>query len=155
MENTKMKREYGLARWIMAILTVVICQFLFIHEHISVKVIGTAFFTTACILGSCLGTGISRKMIEMGDKASNHLLRILYYVILIPGFLLLAGVIYVTMNAVFDALSHSNDLGSAAGEAVFFVLVMCSVVILVILPYLQSLIVLILRKVLSGSRENA
>lgn len=152
--NTKLKKEYRLSRWIITIFMIGICQIMFINEDVSVKVVGTALFTIATFLGSCLGTRISRKMIEVGDSITNNMLRILYYIILVPGFMTLVGLIYVTMNAVFDVLPHSNDMGTAVGEAVLFALLMCSVIIFVIIPYIQSLIILLIQKILTKRTET-
>lgn len=144
-----MEREYKLSRIIIAFLTMLVSFILFINEDISVKIFGMCIFTLAAFFASFLGTRVSRKMIEMGDKIASILLRIIYYIVLLIALLIVLLVIWLIISFLFEVIPFSNELGIAAGEAMLAVLIGASFLVFAIIPYLQTLIVLGLRKIFS------
>lgn len=144
-----MEREYKLSRIIIAVLTMLDSFILFINEDISVKIFGMCIFTFAAFFASFLGTGVSRKMIEKGDEIASILLRILYYFVLLIALLIVLLAIWLISSFLFDVIPFSNEVGIAAGQAVLAVLIGASFFVFAIIPYLQTLIVLGLRKILS------
>lgn len=120
-----------------------------INEDISVKIFGMSLFTLVAFLASFLGTRVSRKMIQVGDKIASILLRILYYIVLLIALLAACYVIWLIIYFIIEAIPYSNELGIAAGEAMLAVLTGFSVLVFVIIPYFQTLIVLGLRKIIT------
>lgn len=142
-----MEREYKLSRIIIAILMMMVSFIMLINEDISVKIFGMSLFTSVAFLASFLGTRVSRKMIQVGDKIENIPLRILYYIVLLIALLAAGYAICSIILLIFEAMPHSNELGIAAGEAMFAVLIGLSFFVFVIIPYFP-LIVLGLRKII-------
>lgn len=126
---------------------------MFINEHISVKIVGMGLFTAAAFLASFLGTGVSRKMIQVGDGIAGILHRVLYYFVLLIALLAAAYILCRIFCLFVDVLPYSDELGIAAGQALLTVLVGASFLVFLIIPYFQTLIVLVLRMILSKSER--
>lgn len=148
-----MEREYRLSRIIITILTMIISFFIFINEDISVKIFGTSLFTSVAFFASLISTKICRKIIQLGEKIASIILRIFYYIILLIVILVAGYVICFIIHFIFEAMPFSNELGIAAGEAMLAVLIGSSFLVLLIIPYIQTLIVLGLSKIITKT-EN-
>ena len=144
-----MEREYKLSRIIIVILMMMVSFIMFIHEDISVKIFGMSLFTSVAFLASFLGTRVSRKMIQVGDKIPCLLLQILYYIALLIALLAVAYILLLIFNSITDVIPYSNELGIAAGQAMLTVLIGSSFLVFAIIPYFQTLIVFGLRKVIT------
>lgn len=144
-----MKREYRLSGIIIAVLTMASSYIMCINEHISVQIIVMCLFTSAALLASFLGSKVSRKMIQTGDQIPELPKRVLYYIALFFALLAVTCILYLIYEAVTDILPYSNELGIAAGQAMLTVVISASFLIFVIIPYFQTLIVLLLRKLLA------
>lgn len=147
-----MEKEYKLSRIIIAILTMMISFIMCINEDISVKFVAMGLFTSAAFLASFLGAGVSRKMIQVGDKITGLLRRILYYIALLIALLAVAYILLLIFESVTEIIPYSNELGIAAGQAMLTVLIGASFLVFVIIPYFQTLIVLVLRKHVSKEK---
>lgn len=147
-----MEKEYKLSRIIIAILTMMISFIMCINEDISVKIVAMGLFTSAAFLASFLGTGVSRKMIQVGDKITSLLLRILYYIALLIALLAVAYILMLIFDSITEIVPYSNELGIAAGQAMLTVLIGASFLVFVIIPYFQTLIVLVLRKLVTKEK---
>lgn len=143
-----MEKAYKLSRIIIAIFMMMVSLIMLLNEDISVKIFGMSLFTSVAFLASFLGTRVSRKMIQVGDKIASILLQILYYIVLLIIILALTYIIWLIIDFILSAIPYSNELGIAAGEAMIAVLVGSSFLIFVIIPYFQTLIVLGLRKMI-------
>ena len=150
MERIQMEKEYRLSRIIIAVLTMIISFIMFINEHISVKIVAMGLFTSAAFLSSFLGTKVSQKMIQIGDKIATILLRVLYYIALLIALLNVACILLMIFNFITDIIPYSNEIGIAAGQAMLTVLIGSSFLVFAIIPYIQTLIVLGLRKIMSN-----
>ena len=142
-----MENEYKLSRGVVAILTLIISFIILIHEDISVKLFGMSLFTLAAFFASFPGTKVSKKMIETGDKISRLFLRILYYFAVLIVLLVFGCLLVLLFEYITNGISYSNELGIAAGQAMLTVLIGASFLIFLIIPYIQTLIVLVLRKI--------
>ena len=142
-----MENEYKLSRVVVAILTLIISFIILIHEDISVKFFGMSLFTLAAFFASFPGTKVSKKMIETGDKISRLFLRILYYFAVLIVLLVFGCLLVLLFEYITNGISYSNELGIAAGQAMLTVLIGASFLIFLIIPYIQTLIVLVLRKI--------
>ena len=152
MKGIHLEREYKISRIIIAILMMMVSFIMLINEDISVKIFGMSLFTSVAFLASFLGTRISRKMIQVGDKIASILLRILYYIVLLVAILATCYVICLIVF-VFETIPHSNELGIVAGEAMLVVLIGSSFLFFVIIPYIQTLIVLAPRKIITKTEK--
>ena len=84
-------------------------------------------------------------MIQTGDKITSLLRRILYYIALLIALLAVAYILLLIFESVTEIIPYSNELGIAAGQAMLTVLIGASFLVFVIIPYFQTLIVLVLR----------
>ncbi len=87
-------------------------------------------------------------MICLGDTVSNRYLRILYYIVLLAVILMLAFLAVLLIMAMSDNREFSNELGAAAGQAMLIALLEIAVFVMLIVPYIQTLIVLLLRRLI-------
>ena len=80
----------------------------------------------------------SKLIIAIGDKINNMAIKVLYYVLLpIPLFWLWVGLITLLLG---------NYDPQTLGDAVFFLFVLIVTAMFVFIPYIQSLIVLAVRR---------
>jgi hypothetical protein len=143
-----MEREYRISRGVIAILAALISYIALINEHISVKIYGIFLFTIVAFLLSFLGTKVSKKMILIGDKVSNIAVRICYYVALLVAILALSATFFIVFTSLTDFIDTSDmEFASALSIAIIVVTICCIFFIFLIVPYIQSLIVLILRRI--------
>ena len=158
MENKGMKREFQWARGIIVILTALVFMVLLCGAF------GNSFFELvplACVFAGAawlicfIGTGVSRKMIQIGDKISNKFLRVLYYIMLLPLVLIIWLGIWAVIEAIVDANDQPHqEMAEALSEAFMALFWGAVFMIFVLVPYVQSLLVLILRKVLKKKDEE-
>lgn len=136
-----MNREYRISRIIISIISAIGSYIALINEHYSFKILEICLFMTIAFLVSFLGTGVSRKMICVGDNIAPQFLKVPYYLSLLMGILLLTVLILI-------ALQINTDWIDDLGTAVLFFLLECCIFIFLIVPYIQTIIVLLLRKIL-------
>ena len=111
-----MEKPYKISIMLIEIATILISCITLHNEDISVIIFGTFVFTMSAFFASLMGAFVSRKIIGFGDKLPNFLLQILYYIVLPIVLLLVCYVVEV------------------------------AVLIFLIIPYIQALIVLAVRK---------
>lgn len=144
-----MEKEYGLSRVILVVLALVIVLIIFQNEHDTMKQVAGFFFCSAALLASFLGTPVSRKMIQTGDRISPVLLRILYYVGLLVGSLAMAALVGGGCITVLGNALTLSDGMEGIGEALLIVLSGFALFVFLMVPYLQTILVLLLRKIFS------
>lgn len=135
-----MEKYYAMSRKIMGILAVVISLIMTVNEDISVKVAFVILFFVVAVAAGFLLAPISKQMIRVGDSITNKLLRSLYYVAILPVTLLVAFVIYIIIVYLFSQID--GDLGTA----IICVFLFTATTIAVLVPYIQTLIVLVVRR---------
>ena len=145
-----MDQEYKLSRIIIAILTVAASFIVLINEDISFKIVGITLFTLVSVLSSFAGTRVSKLMIKTGDRIKNVFLRIGYYFALFAVILVIAFLFWLLLEAFSDAGYQSKTLADALSRAIFTVLTGATVFIFLLIPFIQTSIVLILRKTKKG-----
>lgn len=134
-----MKNYYKKSRIIIGILAVLISLIALINEDISMKVIVTLFIFGIAFGTSFLTVPISEKMIKVGDAITNKILRVLFYCAMLPLTLLVAYILHILILAIFDRSSGSIN------AAVLTVFLYIATTVMVIVPYVQTIIVLIYR----------
>lgn len=137
-----MKKEYRLSRVILVALALITVLIVFQNEHYTVKQVAGFLFCSAALLASFLGTRVSRKMIQTGDRISNILLRILYYI----GLLVVSLAIAALVGG--GCITVLGNMAQSIGQAMLIVLFGFALFVFLIVPYLQTIIVLLLRKIL-------
>lgn len=151
-----MKREYRWARGIIVIIMVVLVAIFLVSLEANLQdlLLWIGIVAGLAWLACFLCTGISRKMIQMGDKISNRFLRGLYYFVLFPVMLAIGlGLLYL-IEYVDDIKSQSYNYEQSIGEAIFVLLLGIWSVVFVLIPYVQSLFVLLMRKILKNKDEE-
>ena len=144
-----MKREFRWARGIIVIIMVVLVAIFLVSLEANLQdlLLWIGIVASLAWLACFLCTGISRKMIQMGDKISNKFLRGLYYFVLFPVMLAIGlGLLYL-IEYVDDIKSQSYNYEQSIGEAIFVCLLGIWSVVFVMIPYVQSLFVLLMRKI--------
>lgn len=137
-----MKKEYRLSRVILVVLALIAVLIVFQNDNGETKQVAGFLFCSAALLASFLGTRISRKMIQTGDRIPNILLRILYYIGLLVGSLAIAALVGGGFIIIL------GDKAQNMGQALWILLLSFALFVFLIVPYLQTIIVLLLRKIL-------
>jgi hypothetical protein len=141
-----MKKLYKISRVILSVITFIIFNIMFINEDISWKII-PLILAVIVFLISYPSTKISQFLIKTGDLIENKLLKILYYAIGLPiSLLFLCFVIYLFLIIIFEYIPTSNEFGVALGQALLCLFFEILGIICIIIPYVQTLIVLILKR---------
>ena len=140
-----MKKYYAVSRIVICVLTIVITNIAFINEDITMKLVATVMFTIAALISCFVATPISRWAIGIGDRITNKGLRALYYIALLPLILLIVYLLCMLIMFISDHMERSNEMGADLGQAILTVFICIAVFVALIVPYVQTLIVLLLR----------
>ena len=149
-----MKKFYFISRIFILIIAVIISLFMLINEHISVKIVMTTLIAVSSLVVSFVATPISKKMVSIGDKIEGKSLRIVYYVLLLPICLFVACIL-VLIQAVSELVQFATDFSGALSEAMIFVFVSAIACVAIVVPYVQTLIVLFLKAIWPKASDGA
>lgn len=141
-----LSKEYKISGIFITILVMAATFIIFHNEDISVRLFATALFTVAALITSILGTRVSVRIIKMGDRIKNKLVRVLYYIGLPIALICLTGLVWVVMAVVNGKLANTDNIGTSFGRSYMLAIVAIAVCIFAIVPYIQTIIVLGLRK---------
>ena len=138
------EKSYKISGIVLAIMTIIIFNIMFINEDESWRII--PFIFAAIVYGlSYPSSIISKKFIKIGNKIKSNFLRILYYIFILPFFsIILFAVLCFFISLYTRTLETPNEIGAALGQALMMLFVLVVIFICIILPYIQTLIVLIL-----------
>lgn len=143
-----MDKSYRISRVILAVMTFLILCIMLINEDQSWSIVPVLFALITFAI-SFPSTLISILFIKLGDKLGNKPLKILYYFIALPiVVLLLIFGIYALAMFIDDRLPSPEDFGAALSQALMVVFFMAVGIVCVVIPYIQTLIVLILKRFL-------
>lgn len=81
--NKIMEKSYKISRVILAVMTFIIFNIMFIHEDVSWKILPPIFAIIVFVI-SFLSSMISKLLINVGNKLKSKLIKILYYIIALP-----------------------------------------------------------------------
>ena len=143
-------KHYTASRRFLMITAAAISILLFRHDDVFFSVGAPIFFTIVVYLLSFPTSFLSMKMINWGDKRKKTWQKVLLYV----GVLLAAAAISVIMIYVMftlftlmeEPLHLGDDLSSLVTHMLLIAIAWVVIVIALFLPWLQSMLVLILRK---------
>lgn len=145
-----MKNSYTISRIVIGVLVGVVSLIVLHNEHITLMLGGTILITVVALVMSFLATPVSKQMIGIGDRIMNKFLRVFYYFILLPFILVVVYLLWRLIIYFFEHMERSTEMGEALGKALIAVFLGVIVLIVFIVPYVQSLIVLLLR----GKRKD-
>lgn len=140
-----MEKIYNISRIILTVITVIVFKIMFINEHESWRII--PYILAAIVFGlSFPSSVISKKLISIENKIENKILKALYYIFVLPfiSAVIFAG-IYLIIVRIYDKAPSSNEMGDALGLALAFLFFVTVAFVGIILPYVQTIIVLILK----------
>ena len=141
-----LSKEYKISGMFITILVMTATFIVFHNEDISVRLFATALFTAVALITCILGTRVSIRIIKTGDRIKNKLVKVLYYIGLPIALICLTGLVWVVMAMVNGKLTNTDDIGTSFGQSYILAIVAIAVCIFVIVPYIQTIIVLVLRK---------
>lgn len=147
MEKT-MKKSYLISRIILTVMTLIIFNIIFINEDVSWRIL--PFIFAAIVFGlSFPGAVLSRKILNIGNKIESKTLKILFYVFALPFICLLTfGGTCLIMYLIYENIPILYGIvgGGTLGQGLMFLFSVAVVFISIMLPYVQTLIVLILNR---------
>ena len=144
MKNKKLiDKWYMISRFIIAILTFIILSI--IHKDSSLNLIYLIFALIAFGI-SFPSSVISKKIINNGNKIENKTMRVLYAVALLIIIIVLLFLLYTIIPFVFESLLHRSSFNDAIRQALIGVFIIIVGTVCVVVPYVQTIIVLILAK---------
>lgn len=141
-----LSKEYKISGIFITILVMAAIFIIFHNEDISVRLFATALFTVAALITCFLGTRVSVRIIKTGDRIKNKLVKVLYYIGLPIALICLTGLVWVVMAVVNGKLVNTDNIGTSFGQSYMLAIVAIAVCIFAIVPYIQTIIVLGLRK---------
>ena len=150
MEQQIMKKSYKLSRIILAILAFLIFNIMFINEDISWKFLSFIFSLITFIM-SFPSSIISKKIINLGNNIKNNMIKILFYIIVLPIIIFILSILIYLFNIlIFDIFPISNDFSTELGQGLLILFLITVEIICIIVPYIQTLIVLILKQMIKN-----
>lgn len=150
MEQQIMKKSYKLSHIILAILAFLIFNVMFINEDISWKFLSFIFSLITFIM-SFPSSIISKKIINLGNNIKNNMIKILFYIIILPIIIFILSILIYLFNIlIFDIFPISNDFATELGQGLLILFLITVEIICIIVPYIQTLIVLILKQMIKN-----
>ena len=145
MKNTN-KKIYKISRIILSIIAYILFSIITINEDSSWIIVPIIFAVIVFGL-SFPSTIFANKIISIGDNIKGKTLKFLYYLILPFVLLAICLALYSFIIYIDDTYyTVSNELGPALGHGLFVLFLTIVGAICIIIPYIQALIVLLLRK---------
>lgn len=143
-----MKKINMMSRIIMVVITFILFSIMIINEDSSWNIVPGIF--SLMVFGlSFPSTILAEKIIKIGNKINNKLLKIAYYIFLPIILLVICLAIYIIALYIYDTfITTPNELGAALGQALLFLFIVAVGVIVIILPYIQAVIINILKRII-------
>jgi len=139
----KIEKEYKISTIILAILVFIIFNMTLVIGGAKGNKLWIIPLISALITFSIsfLSSKISRKIISTANKLESKLSKILYYIIALPIiiFLFFGGINIISI------IPRDNTLDAALKQGIIIILLNAVGIFSIILPYIQTLIVLILK----------
>jgi hypothetical protein len=142
-----MKKINMISRILLGVLAYVIFSIMFINEDKSWHFV-TVLYSLIVFGLSFPSTIFANKIIDKGNKIDNKISRIVYYIsipIVLFGICIALYMGILALDYIFTAVFPSNDFASSLSQALMFLFIIGVMVIVVILPYIQALIINILK----------
>ena len=133
------------SRLIILVLIFIVLNSWFIYEN-DPQWIVTSIISLICFLISFPSSKLSKLMIKKGDKIKNKIYNFLYYAFLLPIiFLLVLLATIIILSLIFEYVIPVEAL--SLGVALIIAFSGIGLFTCILVPYFQTLIILILRKI--------
>ncbi|MBE5892239.1 MAG: hypothetical protein E7286_02535 [Lachnospiraceae bacterium] len=149
-----MKGYYFITRVVICVLAGVISLIVLRNEHITFQIGATVIIAIVALVVSFFATPMSKKMVSIGDSIICKSLRVFYYIILLPLILLVVYLFWILIQFFYDHMEHAAELGKALGDALLTVFLCAVTFIVFIIPYIQALLVLLVRRILRDNNTS-
>ena len=141
-----MKKINMISRIILSIIVFILFSIFIMNEDSSWIIIPIIFSVITFGL-SFPSTIFAQKIIKIGDKINNKLLKVLYYILLLIILLVLCLVIYFIIINIYDKhIIHPNEFMDALDIGLLLLFIIYCLIIAVVLPFFQAIIINILKK---------
>lgn len=143
-----MKKINMMSRIIMVVITFILFSIMIINEDSSWNIVPGIF--SLIVFGlSFPSTILAERIIKIGNKINNKLLKIAYYIFLPIILLVICLAIYMIALYIYDTfITTPNEIGAALGQALLLLFIVTVGVIVIILPYIQAVIINILKRII-------
>ena len=142
-----MKKINMISRIILSIIVFILFSIFIMNEDSSWIIIPIIFSVITFGL-SFPSTIFAQKIIKIGDKINNKLLKVLYYILLLIILLVLCLVIYFIIINIYDKhIIHPNEFMDALDIGLLLLFIIYCLIIAIVLPYFQAIIINILKKI--------
>lgn len=141
-----LEREFKISRHIIVVCNIIVSFIMLINEDISLKMFIIPIFVVISFISCIIGKRACTKILTVSDKISNLFLKVIYFVSVL--FIILFCMLCFVLIAyrIYNSHEDTKDLAREL-SVVFYYLISCSCMfIFLITPYIQALIILILRK---------
>lgn len=137
-----------MSRIIMVVITFILFSIMIINEDSSWNIVPGIF--SLIVFGlSFPSTILAERIIKIGNKINNKLLKIAYYIFLPIILLVICLAIYMIALYIYDTfITTPNEIGAALGQALLLLFIVTVGVIVIILPYIQAVIINILKRII-------
>lgn len=142
-----MSDNYYLPSIILAIISIFIICALLITDDILALPGAIIIFTPSVFFISLITRKVSEKILQIGDRIESLYLKIIYYLSFLLTILLLSFAFVHLLDWFSRTLPSPNSLAEGIGFAVIVIFLEIIFFIFLIVPYIQALILLILRKI--------
>lgn len=143
-----MKKINMISRVIMTVITFILFSIMIINEDSSWNIVPVIF--SLIVFGlSFPSTIFAEKIIKIGNKINNKLLKIAYYAflpIILLGIFLTICMMVLYIDDTF--ITTPNELSVALEQVLLLLFIVVVMAIVIILPYVQAITINILKKII-------
>ena len=143
-----------ISKVILVVITFIIFNIMIINEDSSWLIL-PFFFSLVVFLVSFPSTFISKVFIKIGDRLDKRILKILYYIIILPALMifLFSGICCI-IGFLYERYPSSDDFASVLGQGLLFLFLSVASLVCIIIPYIQTLFILFLRRFIKEKEKN-
>ena len=143
-----------ISKVILVVITFIIFNIMIINEDSSWLILPFFFFFVVFLV-SFPSTFISKVFIKIGDRLDKRILKILYYIIILPALMifLFSGICCI-IGFLYERYPSSDDFASVLGQGLLFLFLSGASLVCIIIPYIQTLLILFLRRFIKEKEKN-
>ena len=146
MKNKEIKKIYMISRVVLTLLTFIIFNIMIINEDSSWLIL-PFIFSLVVFFVSFPSAFISKVLIKIGDRFDKRILKTLYYVIILPALIIfLFSLICCIIGFLYERYPSPDGFASILGQGLVFLFLVVVCFVCIIIPYIQTLLVLFLRR---------
>ncbi len=147
MQNELMEKYIQISRVIITLMVFIVLNVWFLFENDPHWVIALIISIVVFFI-NFPSSKICKFIINKGDKITNKILKALYYVFALPIiFLILLLIVLLLLTFIFE------DMELSLGTGILIVFTGIGIFTCVLVPYFQTLIILILRRFIRNSEK--